>query len=190
MPIVVAIPPQISLPRHRDAKPGSEVPQRRREEGFSRWQPPERSLRREGGWEPSVVGNAGESYKLCSLHQPSHQEGALHTRGAEAGRQQGMWLHALKRSYIWASTSCLNSCKVQTECCLSKEIWYLGTKLYVSISSCVFVSAGCSGLEIRGSGVGQDFPVGLPHSVNPGNYFNLYSCSADVLQHTFVNSTS
>lgn len=66
----------------------------------------------------------------------------------------------------------------------------MGTKLYVSISSCVFVSAGCSGLEICGSGAGQDFPVGLPHSVNPGNCFNLYSCSADIPQHTFVNSTS
>lgn len=48
--------------------------------------------------------------------------------------------------------------------------------------------SGCSRLEVRGSGVGQDFPVGLPHSVNTGNCSNLHPCSADVPQHTLMNS--
>lgn len=54
--------------------------------------------------------------------------------------------------------------------------------------SLLSVSSGRARLEIRGSGVGQDFPVGLPHSVDTGNYSNLHPCSADVPQHTLMNT--
>ena len=48
--------------------------------------------------------------------------------------------------------------------------------------------SGCSRLEVRGSGAGQDFPVGLPHGVNTGNCLNLHPGSADVPQHTLTNT--
>lgn len=55
---------------------------------------------------------------------------------------------------------------------------------------CTFLTmshSGCSRLEVRGSGVGQDPPVGFPHSVHPGNCSDLHSCSADVLQYTLTD---
>lgn len=81
--------PQIPLSRYGDAQPGAEDPKRGGEEGDSRPQwPAERPPRREGGREPGLAGHAGESHQLSPLHQPSHQKGALHTRGVGVGRMR------------------------------------------------------------------------------------------------------
>ncbi|CAG5929112.1 unnamed protein product [Menidia menidia] len=48
----------------------------------------------------------------------------------------------------------------------------------------------CAGLEVCGSGVGQDFPVGVPHRVHTGNRFNLHPRSADVPQHTLLKANT
>lgn len=52
-----------------------------------------------------------------------------------------------------------------------------------SVCLSVFTSLSHPGrprLEVCGAGVGQDFPVGLSHSVNTGNCPDLHSRSADV----------
>lgn len=51
-----------------------------------------------------------------------------------------------------------------------------------------FCISGRTRLEVCGSGVGQNFPLGLPHCVNIGNYPDLHPCSEDVPQHTLVNT--
>lgn len=48
--------------------------------------------------------------------------------------------------------------------------------------------SGSTRLEVCGSSVGQDFPLGLPHSVNTGNNPDLHPCFADVPQHTFMST--
>lgn len=61
----------------------------------------------------------------------------------------------------------------------------------VCLSVCTSLShPGRPRLEVCGAGVGQDFPVGLSHSVNTGNCPHLHSCSADVPQHTLTNRTN
>lgn len=98
--------PQIPLPRNGDAQPWAEAPQRCGEEGGSwpQWRPTERPLRREGGREPSLAGHAGESHEFSSLHQPSHQKGALHTRGVGVCT----WGKAWDESHCMCITSSLN----------------------------------------------------------------------------------
>lgn len=67
--------------------------------------------------------------------------------------------------------------------------FFVSVSLFLCLSIPLSLShSGCSRLEVRGSGVGQDFPVGLPHSVNTGNCPNLHPCSADVPQHTLMNT--
>lgn len=39
---------------------------------------------------------------------------------------------------------------------------------------------GGAGLEVRGSGVGQDLPLGLPHRLRAGHHPHLHSSSAEV----------
>lgn len=67
------------------------------------------------------------------------------------------------------------------------QILTCGHFFFVSVSPTLSHS-GCSGLEVCGAGAGQDFPVGLPHSVNTGDCPYLHSCSADVPQHTLINT--
>lgn len=79
------------------------------------------------------------------------------------------------------------SVKKVLEADTDSHLWTFLCRLLLSLSLSVSHS-GCSRLEVRGSGVGQDLPVGLPHSVNTGNCPNLHPCSADVLQHTLMNT--
>lgn len=71
---------KVSLSGYGDAQPRAEAPQSRGQEGASG--PCQRPPRREGGWESSLVGHAGESNAFSPLHQPAHQKGALHKRGS------------------------------------------------------------------------------------------------------------
>lgn len=63
----------------------------------------------------------------------------------------------------------------------------LPCSVYPSLSVCVSHS-GSTRLEVCGSGVGQDFPLGLSNSVNIRNSPNLHPCSADVPQLTLMNT--
>lgn len=98
---------------------------------------------------------------------------------------------------------CTSSVRPQSSCVLYERCLHimknlspptltpLALSLSLSFTPSLFLSLSHSGrtrLEICGSGVGQDFPVGLPHSVNTGNGPHLHPCSADVPQHTFMNT--
>lgn len=44
--------------------------------------------------------------------------------------------------------------------------------------------AGSTGLEVCGSGAGQDLSVGIPHCICAWHHPHLYTCSDDVPEHT------
>ena len=74
--------------------------------------------------------------------------------------------------------------------------WKQSASFCLSCSACLSVSSvslalsGCTRLEVCGSGVGQDLPLGLPHGVNTGNSSHLHPCSADVPQLTMNTHTN
>lgn len=92
--------PQIPLSRYGDAQSGAEAASRCGAEGGPRSLrgPTERAPHRQGGWEPGLARHAGEGHKLSPLHQPSHQKGALHTRGG--------WMKVC----VWLSLNFLHCC--------------------------------------------------------------------------------
>lgn len=45
-----------------------------------------------------------------------------------------------------------------------------------------FAFSGGAGLEVCGSGVGQDLPLGLPHRLSAGHHPHLHSSSAEIYE--------
>lgn len=76
-------------------------------------------------------------------------------------------------------------------CCLVKKNAWGRHSLFLSLLLCLTIPAflsGCTRLEVCGSSAGQDFPLGLPHSVNTGNSPDLHPCFADVPQLTLMST--
>lgn len=184
---VLVHPPQISLPGYWDAKPRAKAPQRCREKSGS-WSA-KVSTWSEGGREPGLAGHAGKGHQFSSLHQSPHQKGALHSRGVGWTVSHSAWMfYNVSPSGVKFLNLPASLLLWMKDVVLWKTTW--GWHGFTLFCRSRFVRlSGCTGLEVRGSGFGQDFPLGLSHSVNTGNYPDLYPSSADVPHLTLVSTS-
>lgn len=65
---------------------------------------------------------------------------------------------------------------------LLREFWLMTTSWTLTCCCQPSDLPGGAGLEIRGSGVGQDLPLGFPHCLSSGHHPHLHSSSAEVYE--------